>query len=78
MMTIGIARNIANVKELLEAIYDVNILPLAEVDYSKPDTVAVYIDYSWQALFKDTLLKTIPFEKRVLLLLEPYNGNPIA
>ena len=77
-MTIGIARNIANIKELLEAAYDVNVQPLAEVDYSKPDTVAVYIDYSWRSLFKDTLLKAIPFEKRTLLLLEPYNVNPVA
>lgn len=78
MMILGITQLVAHVKEMLEASYEVEIRPLAEVDFSQPETLAVYRDYNWRDLFRDKLLKTIPFEKRVLLLVEPSNVNPSA
>ena len=65
-------------QELLETNYEVTFRPLSEVDYSQPDTLAVYRDYNWRDLFREKQLKTIPFEKRVLLLLEPSSINPVA
>lgn len=77
-MILGITQLVAKVKEMLEASYDVEVKPLAEVDFSQPDTLAIYRDYNWRDLFRDKLLRTIPFEKRVLLLVEPSNVNPTA
>ncbi len=76
-MTIGISRLLKGFKEYLEANYDVTIKLLDEVDYSKKDTLAVYIDYNWRDLYREKILKTVPKEKRVLFLLEPSNVNPL-
>ena len=76
-MTIDISRYLRGFKERLEMDWDVSLRLLPEVDYTQDDTLAVYIDYNWRDLFgKDKLLKTVPFEKRVLLLGEPSNINP--
>ena len=76
-MTIGISRFLGGLKEALESAYDVDLRLLPEVDYSKDDTLAVYIDYNWRDLLgREKLLGAIPFEKRVLLLVEPSNVNP--
>lgn len=76
-MTIGIPRYLTGLKEHLEANYDVSLKLLSEVDYLQSDTLAVYIDYNWRDLFgREKLLKTIPYDKRVLLLIEPSNVNP--
>ena len=76
-MTIGISRYLRGLKEHLEEDWDVSLKLLPEVDYTQDDTLAVYIDYNWRDLFgREKLLKTIPFEKRVLLLIEPSNVNP--
>lgn len=66
------------VKELLEANYDVRVLPMQDVDFSQPCTLALYIDYNWRDLFREKRLKSIPFEKRALLLVEPSSINPSA
>lgn len=75
-MTIGISRFLNRFKETIERKYDVDLRLLPDVDYSKNNTLAVYIDYNWRDLFREKLLKTIPFEQRVLLLIEPSNVNP--
>ncbi len=75
-MTIGISRYLTGLKEHLEANYEVSLKLLPEVDYLHADTLAVYIDYNWRDLFREKLLKTIPYERRVLLLIEPSNVNP--
>lgn len=77
-MIIGVTQLVAKVKEMLEASYDVEVKPLAEVDFSQPDTMAIYRDYNWRHLLNEKMLKTIPFNKRVLLLIEPSNINPSA
>lgn len=76
-MTIGISRYLRGLKEHLEEEWDVSLKLLPEVDYTQEGTLAVYIDYNWRDLLgREKLLKTIPFEKRVLLLVEPSNVNP--
>lgn len=65
-------------QEILEQEFDVAFRPLKEVDYSLPGTLAIYRDYNWRDLIRDRTLPTIPFEKRVLLLLEPSSVNPAA
>jgi len=77
-MIIGITTLPIRVKGILESDYDVELRPLAEVDFTQPETLAVYRDYNWRDLFRDKRLKTIPFEKRILLLVEPSNVNPSA
>lgn len=76
-MTIGISRYLRGFKEQLEKDWNASLKLLPEVDYLQDDTLAVYIDYNWRDLFgREKLLKTIPFEKRALLLIEPSNVNP--
>ena len=65
-------------KEEFEKRYDVKVRTWDDVDYSRPDTFAVYFDYNWRHLLHDRVLKRVPFEKRVLILVEPSNVNPSA
>ena len=63
-------------KSHIESKYDAEVFTWDEVDYSTPDTIALYVDYSWRDLGHDSILKTIPKGKRVLILLEPSIVNP--
>lgn len=47
------------------------------VDFEDPEVqYIIYCDYSWRSLGKDSYLDQIPFEKRVLVMVEPSNVNP--
>lgn len=49
------------------------------VDPRSPETIAViYFDFNWRHWLHEKRLKGIPFEKRVLVYLEPRNINPSA
>lgn len=49
------------------------------VDPLSPDTIAViYFDFNWRHWLHDKFLKSVPFEKRVLVYVEPANVNPTA
>lgn len=47
------------------------------VDPSSDETLAViFFDFNWRHWLHDKYLKTVPFEKRVLVTVEPRNINP--
>jgi len=63
-------------KDYLESHYDVEVRTWDDVDYSKPNTVLLFLDYSWRDIRRDKVLPSVPYEKRVLALVEPSNVNP--
>lgn len=58
---------------------DIEVHTVDLVDPASPDTIAViYFDFNWRHWLHDKFLKKVPFEKRVLVYVEPANVNPTA
>ena len=49
------------------------------VNPKSPETIAViYFDFNWRHWLHDEFLKNVPYDKRVLVYVEPANVNPTA
>ena len=53
------------------------VVTIDTVDFQDPEvTHVVYFDYSWKYARCDPFLARVPFQKRVLVMMEPCNINP--